>query len=76
MAAVHALVVKIIEPLVAAPFDCDRVTEGLVLLVDNLEEFAGKLEEFHGGSTAVREYIEETRRSVSECLDLTTIDHG
>jgi len=76
MADVRALVVKIIEPLVAVPFDRDRVTEGLVLLAGKLEEFAGKLEEFHGDSTAVREYIEETRSSVSECIDLTTIDHG
>jgi hypothetical protein len=73
MADVRALVVKSIEPLVVAPFDCYRVTEGLVLLA---EELAEELQKIHGGSTAVREYIEETNRSISECINLTTIDHG
>jgi hypothetical protein len=69
MAAVRALVVKSIEPLVAAPFDCHRVTEALVLLAEELQKI-------HGDSTAVREYIDETKRIMSECIDLTTIDHG
>jgi hypothetical protein len=69
MAAVCALVVKSIEPLVAAPFDCHRVTEALVLLAEELQKI-------HGDSTAVREYIDETKRRMSECIDLTTIDHG
>jgi hypothetical protein len=69
MAAVRALVVRSISPLVAAPFRCDRVTEGLVLLAEELQKI-------QGGSTAVSEYMEETSRSISECINLTTIDHG
>jgi virulence-associated protein VagC len=47
MAAVRALVVSSIEPLVATPFDTATVARGLLRL-------ASKLQEFHGGSTAVR----------------------
>lgn len=68
-APVRALVVRSIEPLVAAPFDVDKVTHGLVLLAEELEKF-------HSDSTAVREYIDETERRVQACIDLTTIDHG
>lgn len=69
MLGVRALVVKSIEPLVAAPFDVAAVTEILLGL-------ARELQNFPDDSKAVREYIDETRRRVLACIDLTTIDHS
>jgi hypothetical protein len=69
MAAVRALVASSIAPLVEAPFDAATVARGLVRL-------ASELQKFQDDSTVVREYIDETRRRVQACIDLTTIDHS
>ena len=72
MAAVRALVATSIEPLLETPFDAATVARRLVGLARELQNFEMKGINFK----AVRDYIDETRRTVLVCIDLTTINHS
>ena len=71
-AAVRALVARSIEPLLEAPFDAAAVARRLVGLARELQNFETKGINFK----TVRDYIDETRRTVLVCIDLTTINHS